>query len=275
MFDLHKKLIDPALFKDFKSNNGMISFDLYEEKEQAEDTLTATGKLKLKDMWQSRNAACFYGMHSSIAANPKFNRVCVIFSRHNSCKEHNFLPDYIPTKAVVDRGSACIALDLHTYNQVYVYLTVIRFLQDEPGHIGAMLKFMELGMKFIPAMFAAGKVSVGNSNHHFLAGRHCTGNYYAKIDNLPNEEVHVNGMVGLYRFIYQHDKFNVKGVSGSFFSCNSSIEKAGGGKAILLPVAMLLHPGIELLFLAETAKELDVVVSMLNKTTKKNKNEGK
>lgn len=288
MFELKKGLINPEDFKDFKCSNAPVDYDLYCEKDQEVDTLTAKDKIKLHAAMENRKAACFYSMHSAIAASEhKYDRVRVIFKRSgdlnkdkavlwlNLCKEHSFLPDYVPTEEVVNMGYACIALDQHTYNQVYVYLTVIRFLQDEPGHVGAALKFMELGMKFIPAMFAAAKVSVGNSNHHFLSGRHCTGHFYYEINKLTSEKIYVEGMVGLHRFIHQHKKYNCPRNDGSHFSCNVSIEKACQVKDMTLSIEMLFHPGIELLFLAETDKELKTILSMLHKTTTKNKKEAK
>jgi hypothetical protein len=280
MFELHDGLIDPKLFKGLKSSNRAVTYELYVEAQQSEDTLTTDGNLKLKTATTCANVPCFYDMRRVInASNPTYDRVCLSISRHetlnknmsirwlNLCKEHNFLPEYVPVESAVTRSKVCIALDKHTYNQVYVYLTVARCLQDEPGYITAALKLMDIGMQFIPALLAAAKVSVGNSNHHFLSSYHCTGNYYFDVKTLAKELVFVNGLVGLHRFINQHNKFNKPSVSGSFFNCNKNIEDAGGDKALTLPVEMLLHPGIDLLFDAETEKEVAVVMSLLNKTT--------
>jgi len=280
-FELPK--FDPDLFKDCKSANKHINYSLYRENEQSADTLRETAKLKLVNNVKSDKAACFYSMRGLInASNPKYDRVCVSIDIHetlskkdaerwlNLCKEHKFLADYVPVKTVVDRGTSCIAIDQHTYNQVYIYLSVIRFLQDEPGYVKAALIFMDHGMLFIPAVLAAATISVGNSNHHFLKPRHCTGHTYKDVSKLNEGTVFVQGLVGLHRFINQHDKYNNPATNGSYFNCNQNIDDAACKQINTenLYLGMLLHPGIGLLFHADTDIEVAVCYFMLTLTSK-------
>ena len=164
-------------------------------------------------------------------------------------KEHKLLPGYINENSFVgDTPSSKLAkatfiLDLKdlTASMLYVYLSTIRNIREDPGLPKAVLYLVnELGMNFYLAYVFASSIVLSSCGHHILSTQRSYGAFKQIYDNRTgysytpitstemNEKIEtsVSTAIGIQRMVNnpnKYDKSNITTKKGSYFSCNSTI----------------------------------------------------
>lgn len=163
-------------------------------------------------------------------------------------KEHKLLPKYINENSFVGDGSssdlakATFILDLKdlTASMLYVYLSTIRNIREDPGLPKAVLYLVnELGMNFYLAYVFASSIVLSSCGHHILNTQRSYGAFKQRYDNRAgytyapitstemNEKIEtsVGTAIGIQRLVNNPNKYDKSNVTkkDSYFSCNSTI----------------------------------------------------
>lgn len=119
---------------------------------------------------------CFANLCSEKRTHDNFNKICYIPKNPilsideikkwlNECIKYKLLPDYISTSAL-DQG---FVFDLSIKKHLlYVYLTNIRNIEEEPYLIKTVLYLIENGINIFPALVFASNYATINNNHNYI-----------------------------------------------------------------------------------------------------------
>lgn len=281
--------LDTEIFQKFRSNGGRVSYYLFKDDVPIDGSINMPAIEGVKKKNKNTNSACFasinYELHGKWK-DEKYNRIYFDLGDHtencgpfnitrghcetwiNACKTAGLLPAYVPTAKVLRRKAIVLSLEDHTWNQIYIYLSVYRFLHDEPGCIGAALTLMEKGMHVLPALLLGSKVSLGNSNHHFLPGTDCAG-YLQKGFDINASTIRLRALIGLHRLTTNKVDSRKKpdGKHGSGFNCNSTIANCTKLDEIL-DINMMFHPMCGVLASSKSDNEATMFLNVIKKVTK-------
>lgn len=107
-----------------------------------------------------------------------------------TCKKYKLLPDYINYE-FAKTGNFILKIDTLDLNTIYIYLTVARYLQEEPCFVKA-IKYLvdDKGMNFYTAFIVGSRCCIGNTGHHIIpvgrkyppSGNHNNINFIASYD---------------------------------------------------------------------------------------------
>ena len=85
-----------------------------------------------------------------------------------TCKKHNFLPDYI-ADSFVKTGNLILKIDILDLKVMYIYLSTARLLQEEPYFVTAVEYLVkERGLGFYTAFAVASRCCISNKSHHVI-----------------------------------------------------------------------------------------------------------
>ena len=158
------------------------------------------------------------------------------------------LPEYINENSFVDEKSpsktakATFILDIKglTASMLYVYLSTIRNIREDPGLPKAVLYLVnELGMNFYLAYVFASSIVLSSTGHHILNTQRDYGAFKQVYDSkagyayTPITSTQINETIktsiataiGIQRMVNdpnKYDKSNITKKAG-YFSCNSTI----------------------------------------------------
>ncbi len=138
------------------------------------------------------------------------------------CKKHKMLPNYIAVTKVIKHSRLHLVLGRHTRNQLYIYLTVVRQLQDEPNFVYKVMELVKDGVDFFAAYTVACQLGMSNMNHHFIPREDNT-SYMGQ--SVATVRILLRTMVGLYKVL--HEKQETEYSNGSGFDCNTTIRDVG------------------------------------------------
>ncbi len=140
------------------------------------------------------------------------------------CKKHKMLPNYVAVTKVIKHSRIHLVLGRHTRNQLYVYLTVVRQLQDEPNFVYKVMELVKDGVDFFAAYIVACQLGMSNMNHHFIPKEDNT-SYIGQ--SVTEAQIFFRTMWGLYKVLHEDKKQEVHYNTGSGFNCNTTIKKVG------------------------------------------------
>ena len=216
------------------------------------------------------NKACFsgLGLYMQKEGNEDYNRIIYIFNKHSSlskeeclrwlllAKQNKFLPRYTSIKKVLQHSNVVFDYSNITFNLLYVYLTIIRMLVEEPKFIKNMLVLVDkYKVNYFAAFIAAKYYGFNNFGHSFCS----PSNGYPAISK-PNElkKLQLNRILGLYRFIQQNGPDMVKG--SKRFSATNKVASMSSSN-MLLDINKLVGLDIEDVLNASTDKEAKTLLS--------------
>lgn len=280
--------LDTEFFQKFSSHGGHVSYQLFKDDAPIEGNINMPAIEGVKDKSKNTNSACFASLNYELYKkwkDKKYNRIYFHLGNHiedcgafnitrghcetwiNACKAAGLLPAYVSAAKVLRRKAIVLSLVDHTWNQVYIYLSTYRFLHDEPGCVGSALTLMEKGMHVLPALILSSRVSMGNSNHHFLPSKDCSG-YMQKDFDINSATIRLRVLMGLYRLTQEsHKELKNAGKLGSGFNCNSTINDCTKLDEVL-DVNMMFHPMCGVLASAKNDKEATTFLNIIRKVTK-------
>lgn len=175
-------------------------------------------------------------------------------------KEHKLLPEYINENSFITNkppseiAKATFILDLKdlTASMLYVYLSTIRNIREDPGLPKAVLYLVEeFGMNFYLAYVFASSIVLSSTGHHILNTQRAYGAFKQVYDNRTGYaytpitspqinktiETSVSTAIGIQRLVNDPNKYDKSNITkkDSYFSCNSTIHGISkvGCKALL------------------------------------------
>lgn len=122
-------------------------------------------------------------------------------------------------------------------SMLYVYLSTLRNLREDPGFVRTSLYFIDiLNMNFFAAYIFASCIAMSTSGHHIIpVVREYVYDqpHKSTIDSINGIKAHIKWMISLQRFIKdpsKYDKRNIydstnHGYTGTVFDCSSTISK--------------------------------------------------
>lgn len=218
------------------------------------------------------NTACFsaLGSHMLKKGNEKHNRILYIFEKHGElsnkeclrwlllAKQNKFLPRYTNIKKVLQNSNAVFDYSNITFNLLYVYLTIVRMLVEEPKFIKNVLVLVDkYKVNYFAAFVAAKYYGFNNFGHAF-----CTpSNSYPNIKK-PDElkKLQLNKILGLYRFIQQNGPDMTE--NAKRFSATNKVANMSS-TAMLLDINKLINLNIDNVLKAPTDKEAETLLNKL------------
>jgi hypothetical protein len=210
---------------------------------------------------------CFSSLNSQLNDESKdYTRMIFLFEKSKSvprakqkrwlalCKRNGLLPKYASVAAILKNRGIVLDITKHTRNLMYVYLTVCRFIQEDPCMVINTLTLCEdYGMDFFVALVFATQIRMNNMGHHFLPGS----SIYMKpktVDHLKN--IQVQQMVGLYRFLKKQGPH----VGGERSFCANTSVAAQCKIKIGLMAKDLLNPELKNIIRAKTDAEAEKLI---------------
>lgn len=122
-------------------------------------------------------------------------------------KKNKLLPSYINPAQVAKTGVLVLDLSTCTPSKLYLHLSMVRYIREEPGFVKAMVHLVkEVRMNFFIAFIYASKVCMVASGHHILS---VARDYYNK-SKIMDIKSSVRYMRGLYRFINNHEDYDTR-----------------------------------------------------------------
>lgn len=238
--------IDPKIVKAGEHGDNRVEYYLYEDGRTSEDGTPYIPKDPEKEFKATkRTGVCFSGLISNIRRE-KCNRIYYHMTQTKDAKDllsdgeglawvelvrkHGMLPKHIEPAQAVENGIIVLDLTDYTPSQLYIYLSIFRYLREEPVFVKAMVYLaVEKGMDFYAAFLLASKKCIQYSGHHVI---YTYRNYYRDVSDLEQTEIPLNTIIGLRRFVQdpaEYDKRKVckKSDDGGYgsFKCNDSIRK--------------------------------------------------
>ena len=188
------------------------------------------------------NDACFSSLNTSLDVHTKTNRILYAFKPNKvltdeNCedwlklvKKHNLLPRYSKVKEIVKNKNVVFDTRGITRNMLYVYLTVVRMLVEEPKMVKNILKLVDkYKTNFFVAFVASIYLGVTNTGHLFC----CPADYYPARKNITDlKNLPFNLMIGLYKFIKEKCPPAPMKID-NVFSATTSVAALGGIKGKL------------------------------------------
>ena len=283
--------LDKIAFNKFTGHCGSVVYWLFRSEEPIDGSIHMPVIEGIKHKSPQTNTACFASLNYELNKkwrNNKYNRICYQLEDFNSnckvftltdadrelfltqCKKNGLLPDYIPIAKVIKRKEIVLALDKHTKNQIYIYLSCFRFLRAEVGFLGAVVTLLKKGWHIYPAILLASKISLGNSNHHFLPPADCVGYIKPPDYDVNDEEVRLCTLIGLHRLTHSSKGQNMLDIAkneliNSGFTCNSTIENSTKLQE-KLTVPMMAHPMIGTLASIDTDEQATMFLNVIKKS---------
>lgn len=163
-------------------------------------------------------------------------------------KEHKLLPEYINEDSFVggklpgEIAKATFILDLKdlTASMLYIYLSTIRNIREDPGLPKAVLYLVnELGMNFYLAYVFASSIVINSVGHHILSTQRAYGAFKQVYNNrtgytyTPITSPQMNKMIetsigtaiGIQRMVNDPSKYDKSNITkeSTYFSCNTTI----------------------------------------------------
>jgi len=137
-------------------------------------------------------------------------------------KKAGFLPNYANIKKIVSSKQFILDLAQHKNNEIYVFLSTIRFIAAEPVLVHNVVTLVDTyGLDYFTAMLFASKLVLDNSNHHYLPENWCQG----YLDITPISQIVIKpALIKAFKEFIQTMSTN-KGAEGNFhgFTCNKTI----------------------------------------------------
>lgn len=217
-------------------------------------------------------------------------------------KEHKLLPSYINENTIEDekdpsklaKGTFIIDLEEITQSLLYIYLSTIRNIREDPGLPKAVLYLVnDLGMNFYLAYILASKVVMSTSGHHIISlnrsygmfkqeydTKRCVYTYDSFTSDQLNEKVTVpiNVAVGIQRVVNGSKKYDkrIAITCGGQFECSSIIESVSNIR-YEATVQELFDKNIITATMSETDKKAKIYIDKVtnNKTVLACKGVGK
>lgn len=169
----------------FKGNEAFYDVDFFMFKSDVEPKLL--NKASLSDIEHITNKgrkACFAYLDEVMRTKKSVNRVLFVckFEHHKKehlskeeivrwvelCKEAGFVPTDLNENFTED-GEMCLALDKHNRPMLYLYLSSMRHIQENPSFVRLVLYLIdEKGMGLYTAMTLASYYAICNTGHHFI-----------------------------------------------------------------------------------------------------------
>lgn len=164
------------------------------------------------------------------------------------CKHNGFLPKYASVNNIIKNKAVVLDLTKHTLNMMYVYLSVCRFIQEDPCIVRNTLILVEkYKMDFFAALVFTTQIVANNMGHHFIPGS-CPYMKPKSVDDLKDISLHY--MVGLYRFI---QKGGPHTYDTSSFNANDMISSLCKIK-VQLQAADMLNPALPKIIRSDDAE---------------------
>jgi len=163
-------------------------------------------------------------------------------------KEHKLLPEYINENSFINgkppskTAKATFILDLTdlTASMLYIYLSTIRNIREDPGLPKAVLYLVDkFDMNFYLAYVFASSIVISSTGHHILNTQRAYGTFKQRASDMYGStyepltspqinktiETSIGTAIGIQRLVNdpnKYDKSNVTKKSGRF-SCNTTI----------------------------------------------------
>ena len=130
------------------------------------------------------------------------------------CKEAGFVPTDLNENFTED-GEMCLALDKHNSPMLYLYLSSMRHIQENPSFVRLSLYLIdEKGMGLYTALTLASYYALCNTGHHFINA----GKYMCKERNFAKAtEIDLTPGVKFYKFM-QSDIKNLSAKAATTFN---------------------------------------------------------
>jgi hypothetical protein len=222
------------------------------------------------DIKKVLNVACFskLGYFLDEERNKDYNRIIYIFNKHKAlsneeclrwlllAKQNKFLPRYTNINNVLQNSNVVFDYSKITFNLLYVYLTIIRMLVEEPKYIKNVLVLVDnYKINYFAAIIAAKYYGFNNFGHSF-----CNPNGTYPTVNEPSElnKLCLNSILGLYRFIQQNCP-DVERNSRNFSAVNQ-IKKMSSTN-MKLDINELINLDMEDVLQASTDKEAEILLN--------------
>lgn len=122
------------------------------------------------------------------------------------CKKHKLMPSNIGKKFIED-GTFDIEISNISKNMMYLYLSVARYIQDEPHFVRAVLHMVDdLKMGFFTSFAVASKFCITNTGHHIIIeGREYSLTVKKDLNTVANFEVEMLHVARLVKFVNGED----------------------------------------------------------------------
>ena len=117
------------------------------------------------------------------------------------CKKHKLLPNYI-NDPLAETGNLILKVNTLDLSTLYIYLSIVRYLQEEPYFIRA-IKYLVVDkhMDFYIAFSVASRCCINNKGHHIIQ----IGKKYPSFDNHNNinliDNYELNDIIRLKKFL--------------------------------------------------------------------------
>ena len=232
-------MLESTFFQRIPIHLSAVSYHVYEGKKSGLKVLY--DEKAAEDGINRGGAACFADIPSICFKNRKYNRITFDIatdllrkdiSRYsinlNKCllkwfseaKKAKLLPYYINIRRTIQQSQITVDLHQHTFNEIYVYLTLARIPKEHTTVFINTVKLMALGLDFGPAVLVASKVgAVNNSNHMFISSSFCS--YLQK----PKAEFKVSSVAALGVFSKALHSYRARKTSGiTVFNCNDTFD---------------------------------------------------
>lgn len=142
-------------------------------------------------------------------------------------KEHKFLPNYVDEGLAAIDNILVLKLDNLVQAQLYMYLCIYRFLQEDPGVVRSMVHLVDRGIDYYAAYVIACRVALNYSVHNFVQTTRLYGegsdDYVNTTNNIP-----LSTVIAVRRFSDNPQKYDDASVYGakSYFVGYKKIEAA-------------------------------------------------
>ena len=185
------------------------------EEEQLED---------LSHKWSGRTA-CYSGVPAALKSTHTYMLTSMVLAENTTgllskedmiwwlreAKKHGLLPSYTYPKRVVGKGKILTAAfdlkNIKVLSQLYVYLSIIRYIKEEPGLIKVVKHLVrDLKIGFFIA-FAVGHVHAVHSNGHSLVPIRDVYPYNNKV--VAGKAYDLHGTKALKRLMTFPEKYDV------------------------------------------------------------------
>lgn len=223
-----------------------VEYYLYREDEDVFPLINMPDPKTIENKGKNTNVVCFAHLYREITDKYKTiqpNRIAYKFYRNPNllkkenclsylklCKEHKLLPEYVDLVKVLKLNRLHLSLEHHTRNHIYIYLSVVRHMQSDPGFVGAVLELVKDGIDPFVAIAVGCSIAMSNSNHHFMPAED-TPYILEPFWNVNNVKVKLRSIYGLYKLLRdkKEDPIHLKA-----FNCNKYITSVGPSKTYML-----------------------------------------
>jgi len=183
------------------------------------------------------------------------------------CKKFKLIGEDVSIKFGAQHPYVIIKFDNYTKNQLYVYVSAIRYLVEWPTFVRTILTFYDVGLPFYSAFVAASRLTVDNTVHHIINVTRYYGERTRTHKDLYNCVLPLAVPIALKLFVSDFHKYDKTDVYEGKFTCMSAInEICSQIDSVKTEVTLkeLFTGELKNLVNAETKKEMDCYLELYN-----------